>query len=185
MAFPVHTAGRAIFIKRGRGDAGEATGPQPHEFLKLEDPKPCIAPLSPASQPSTAPPSPLLDALALDSPCWGPALPGQAPSSFVLPTIELDPVDDLFEEERSRNEVEMGGITRTVSRGAPPSVEQLEDGRLVVKILCDATCGEGMDVDEEEDDFAWTATRGAPSVEVREDGLSAVKALRRARSLSG
>merc|ERR1712176_1513288 len=76
-------------------------------------------------------------------------------------------------------------ITWIVTRGATPSIGQLQDGLSDVKALFKAKYGQDVDdpeTDSEEDGITWTVTRGvAPSAEQLESHLSDVKALFRAK----
>jgi len=100
--------------------------------------------------------------------------------------------EDLDSEEREddSSNVAKDGVIWTVTRGAPPSMTQLEDRLSDVKALYKAKFGEDLDSEEREDDDAnvdkdgaiWTVTRGAPpSMTQLEDRLSDVKALYRAK----
>merc|ERR1719464_2505595 len=100
--------------------------------------------------------------------------------------------EDLDSEEREDDgsSVDKDGTLWTVTRGAPPSMTQLEDRLSDVKALYKAMFGEDLDSEEEEDDnrnvekdgAMWTVTRGAPpSMPQLEDRLSDVKALYKAR----
>jgi hypothetical protein len=98
-------------------------------------------------------------------------------------------VDSEEEEEGDNDEegdVEHDGVTWTVTRGAPPSMSQLEDRLSDVEALYKSKFGEDFDAehtdykggDVEHDGVMWTVTRGAPpSMPQLEDRLSDVKAL--------
>merc|ERR1719464_1053281 len=80
--------------------------------------------------------------------------------------------EDLDSEEREDdgNSVDKDGTLWTVTRGAPPSMTQLEDRLSDVKALYKAKFGEDFDSEETEDDSSsvdkegtiWTVTRGSP-----------------------
>jgi hypothetical protein len=98
---------------------------------------------------------------------------------------------DLDSEKQDDNEegsVEKDGVMWTVTRGAPPSISQLEDHLSDVKALYKAKYGEDLESeidgegDAEEDGVMWTVTRGAPpSMSQLEGRLSDVKALCKAK----
>jgi len=100
--------------------------------------------------------------------------------------------EDLHSEERADDEadVEKDGVVWTVTRGASPSMSQLEDRLSDVMALYKAKFGEDIDSEEredytsnvEKDGVVWTVTRAAPpSMPQLEDRLSDVKALYKAK----
>merc|ERR550532_3160313 len=85
---------------------------------------------------------------------------------------------------------EEDGIMWTVTRGAPPSISQLEDQLSDVKALYKAEFGEDVDSECEEDEegsvekdgVMWIVTRGAPPTMSQLEGqLSDVQALYEAK----
>merc|ERR1712238_424725 len=95
-------------------------------------------------------------------------------------------VEDSDSEE-SEHVVEKDGISWTVTRGAPPSIEKLESSLTEVKAFYKAKFGKDVDAEEsehavEKDGITWTVTRGAsPSIEKLESSLTEVKALYKAK----
>merc|ERR1719507_2820891 len=100
--------------------------------------------------------------------------------------------EDVDSEEREDDDanVDKDGAIWTVTRGAPPSMTQLEDRLSDVKALYKARFGEDVDFEEREeedsnvdkDGVIWTVTRGSPpSMTQLEDRLSDVKALYKAK----
>jgi hypothetical protein len=97
---------------------------------------------------------------------------------------------DTEDGEGEGGDAEEDGVTWTVTRGAPPSMTQLEDRLSDVKALYKAKFGEDFDAEDGEDEggdaeeagVTWTVTRGAPpSMSQLEDRLSDVKALYKAK----
>merc|ERR1719203_2514774 len=114
------------------------------------------------SEVSTAPPSPTM--------------------SFVrCISSECESVIDSPREEESEHTIEEKGIMWTVTRGTPPSLENLESSLTEVKALYRVKLGKDVDA-VEEDGISWMVTRGAPpSIEKLESSLTEVKALYRAK----
>jgi len=100
--------------------------------------------------------------------------------------------NDVHTEDGEDDEgsVEKAGVRWTVTRGAPPSMSQLEDSLLDVKAMYEMKFGESVDSEDkkadegsdETDGVMWTVNRGAPpSISQLEKSLFAVKALYEAK----